>query len=92
MRANAWTAIGLTASAALLASCATGTSSTTTVVTPDLPTYSDAFQERLADEMANSDQRPCDPIQPRPPCAAWKRAVIDYGDLRDRIRAAEDTQ
>jgi len=92
MRANAWTATSLIASGLLLASCATGGSSTTTVVTPDLPIYSDAFQQRLADEIAANDKRPCDPIQPQPPCSAWQRAVIDYGDVRDRVRAAEDDE
>ena len=76
----------------LLTSCATGGSDpATAVVAPDIQRYSEAFQQKLADELKADARRPCDPVQLRPPCAAWKRAVIDHGELRDRARAAKET-
>lgn len=87
MRANAWLTSSLTASALLLSACATGSSS---VVTPELEDYSKAFQAKAADELAADDRRPCDRREPHPPCSALKRLAIDYGNMREKVRAARD--
>ncbi len=61
---------------------------TTSVVTPELEAYSDSFQAKAAQEMAEDGRRPCDRQQPRPPCSALKRLAVDYGVMRERVRAA----
>jgi len=75
----------LIASVLLLSGCGKATSR----VLPELPEYSDRFQQRAAEEMGET-ARPCDPIQPRGDCSATKRLVIDYGHLREEIRAVEE--
>ena len=91
MRKSAWRASLLAASAILLASCAqTNTSPSPEVVAPETFEYSEQFKSRLADEMEASEKRPCNRQQPRDGCSAWKRIVIDHGDQRDKIRAAEE--
>ena len=60
------------------------------IVTPPIETYSKELQDAAAAEM-RAIPGPC----PRDTanvsdCSALKRLVIDYGDLRQRIRAAKD--
>ena len=86
MRASKSRTSLLTASALFLSACGQATSN----VVPELFEYSDAFQERAAEEMAEDDRRPCDRIQPQGDCSAMKRLVIDYGHLREEIRAVEE--
>jgi len=84
MRVTGFRMCPLIASALLLSACARVPSN----VRPDPPEYSDAFQARAAGEMAGDDRRPCDRIQPRGDCSAMKRMIIDYGHMREEIRAA----
>lgn len=60
------------------------------IVTPPLEEYATAVQSAAAAEMA-SLPGPCprDKVVVRG-CSVMKRMVIDYGDLRRRIRAAKD--
>ena len=67
----------------LLSGCETVGSSR---VLPTLAEYSPAFQSQMADEMEAAPAA-CPPIDLVPGCVAWKRAVIDYGDLRRGTRA-----
>lgn len=69
----------------LLTACAAAVSSPA-VIAPDIPIYSGEFQMLLADEL-EAMPRPCDRIDPQPGCSASKRAVMDYGWLRERVRA-----
>jgi hypothetical protein len=55
-------------------------------VTPDLYTYSPAFQDRAAKELTGSP--PCDRLVLTSDCSAVNRLVQDYGRVRDQIRAA----
>ncbi len=59
-----------------------------TNVQPDLDEYSSAFQTQLADELDAEARVPCPRDFMVPDCSAWKRAVSDYGHLRNGIRAA----
>jgi hypothetical protein len=54
-----------------------------------VPTYSDAFRNRLADLMESDTQAPCDRLEPAPlgTCSVLKTIVGDYGYLRDQARA-----
>lgn len=72
---------------AMLAGCGGGPS---IIAAPRLETYSPAYQNRLADEMEANPLAPCDRIDPSADCSAWKRAVIDYIDTRERIRAGSE--
>jgi hypothetical protein len=75
--------------AILLTACATTNSNPApTNVQPDLDDYSDAFQAQLAVELEGEARVPCPRDFMVPDCSAWKRAVIDYGHLRNGIRAA----
>ncbi len=73
----------------LLTACAGGNSETPIVVVPDLPLYSAEFQNKLAGEMEADSRVPCPPDILAPECSAWKRGIIDYGYLREQIRALE---
>lgn len=86
----------------LLSACATGTSKIkpTAVVIPKLQEYSQDVMRKAADELGHMNP-PCDAnangehfsavgvdgqvVQ----CSATHRLVIDYGDLRRKLRAAE---
>ncbi len=59
-----------------------------TNVQPDLDEYSDTFQTQLAIELEAEAGIPCPRDFLVSDCSAWKRAVIDYGHLRNGIRAA----
>jgi hypothetical protein len=83
MREKKWTALSLLAGTALLGACGTASSD---FVAPDMPAYSPAFQDKAADELTEAD-RPCDRVEPVPPCSATARLVIDYGMIRQQIRA-----
>lgn len=82
--ANAWIASSLLASAALLNGCAAGSSDLTL---PPLQHYSEDLQAAAAAEIRLMPP-PCPPDTAFSGCSAVKRLVIDYGDLRARIRAA----
>ena len=60
------------------------------IVTPPIEAYSKELQAAAAAEM-KSLNGPCprDTVNVSD-CSALKRLVIDYGDLRQRIRAAKD--
>ena len=60
-----------------------------TNVQPDLDEYSDTYQEQLAIEFEAEARVPCPRDFMVPDCSAWKRAIVDYKFLRDRIRAAD---
>lgn len=62
------------------------------IVTPPLEEYATAVQSAAAAEMA-SLPGPCprDKVVVRG-CSVMKRMVIDYGDLRRRIRAAKKNE
>lgn len=67
--------LGIAATAALLAGCATAPSSGP--FCPELVPYSHAAQRAAAAE-----------LDALPPSAMLRRMIDDYGDLRARIRAA----
>ncbi len=71
---------------ALLASgCGTGRSST--LATPELFEYADGVQARAAVEMMHLGP-PCPRDAVFGGCSAVHRFVIDYGFVRDQVRAA----
>ncbi len=73
----------------LLTACAnTNSRPAPTNVQPKLDDYSAAFQEQLADERDAEIRVPCPRDFIVPDCSAWKRAIDDYGHLRNGIRAA----
>lgn len=75
--------------AILLTACAeTDSRPPPTNVQPKLDEYSSAFQAQLADELDQNINPPCPRDFIVPDCSAWKRAVGDYGHLRNGIRAA----
>jgi len=53
-----------------------------------LEAYSPEFQGRMADELDTMAEA-CDPLDPNPTCSAVARAILDYGELRARVRAME---
>ena len=60
------------------------------IVTPPIDAYSKKLQAAAAAEMkALNGPCPRDTVNVSD-CSALKRLVIDYGDLRQRIRAAKD--
>ena len=60
------------------------------IVTPPIEAYSKELQAAAAAEMkANPGPCPRDTVIVAN-CSAVKRMVIDYGDLRQRIRAARE--
>ena len=63
----------------------------TVIVTPPIETYSRELQAGAAAEMkAIPSPCPRDTVNVGD-CSALKRLVIDYGDLRQRIRASKGT-
>lgn len=63
---------------------------------PEVPQYSGAFQERLADQLhAEIVQRPltCDRIEPQDvagvECSALTRVILDYEKLARQIAAVD---
>jgi hypothetical protein len=76
----------------LLSACATAPSSAPVAsVQLDVPAYSKAFTNRLADLIEADTQPPCDRLEPAPrgTCSALKTIISDYGYLRDQARALE---
>ena len=59
------------------------------IVTPDIEDYSSGVQALAADEL-DSLGPPCGRQEVADGCSAIHRMIIDYGDLRRRIRAAKD--
>jgi len=59
------------------------------IVTPDLEDYSKGMQALAADELDRLPP-PCPRIEEAEGCSAIHRMVIDYGDLRRKIRASKD--
>ena len=59
------------------------------VVTPNIEDYSEGVQALAADELRHLGP-PCDRTKAVEGCSSVHRMVIDYGDLRRRIRAAKD--
>jgi len=60
------------------------------VYAPRLDQYAVEFQHQLADEIEASQLVTCPRDIIVPNCSAWKRMVVDYVYLRDRITAAKD--
>lgn len=83
-----WTPWILLAGVILSTGCTKAASDATVyTVLPDHHYYSPAFQTRAADEL-KALPAPCDRVEPVPPCSAVGRLVIDFGDVRQQIRAA----
>ena len=59
------------------------------MVTPDIEDYSEGVQTLAADELGRLGP-PCGRTDIVKDCSVVHRMVIDYGDLRRRIRAAKD--
>ncbi len=59
------------------------------IVTPDIEDYSESVQALAADEISKLDP-PCGRQETPKNCSVIHRMIIDYGDLRRRIRAAND--
>ena len=59
------------------------------IVTPEIEDYSKELQAAAAEMKAIPDPCPRDTVNVSG-CSALKRLVIDYGDLRQRIRAARE--
>ena len=73
----------------LFVSCAKVNSRSVPInVQPDLDDYSASFQSQLAVEMEAETRVRCSRDFLVPDCSAWKRAIDDYGHLRNGIRAA----
>ncbi len=60
------------------------------VFAPRLDQYAPEFQTQLADEIEASPLVTCPRDILVPDCAAWKRMIVDYIYLRDRITAATE--
>tara|TARA_R100000458_G_C8262323_1_gene237692 strand:- start:536 stop:793 length:258 start_codon:yes stop_codon:yes gene_type:complete len=61
------------------------------IVAPDLDQYSPPVQRRMADELqAMAPPCPRDAEAVQQDCSVTARMIMDYGDLRNRIRAAAD--
>lgn len=80
---------GLLLLASLSACERAGSRPVANVYTPRLDQYAPEFQIQLADEIEASSFITCPRDILVPNCVAWKRMVVDYVYLRDRIRAAE---
>jgi hypothetical protein len=59
------------------------------VITPPIVNYSDEIQKTAASELQKIGE-PCPRDVVVRECSAIARLVIDYGDLRRKIRAAKD--
>ena len=84
-----WTPWILPALALLATGCATEPSRTTVVKTPDLIPYHADVQARAADELGQLGP-PCPRDTVIEGCSAVHRLVVDYGFVRDQIRAARE--
>lgn len=82
--AHAWIRLSLLIPLALLTGCETGSSSS--AVTPTIVEYSPAFQNKAADELQVMHP-PCALDVILPGCSALHRMILDYGDMRNRVRA-----
>lgn len=60
------------------------------VIAPDLVDYTAAVQGRAADELERLG-KPCPADTVIADCSAVARFVIDYGRMRDQVRAARAT-
>ena len=60
------------------------------VVAPDIVDYTAAVQDRAADELERLG-KPCPADTVISDCSAVARFVIDYGRMRDQVRAARAT-
>ena len=60
------------------------------VVAPDLVDYTAAVQDRAADELDRLG-KPCPADTVIADCSAVARFVLDYGRMRDQVRAARET-
>jgi len=60
------------------------------VVAPDLVDYTAAVQDRAADELDRLG-KPCPADTVTADCSAVARFIIDYGRMRDQVRAARET-
>ena len=58
------------------------------VVTPDLEDYSDGVQAIASAELKRLEP-PCSSIEVVKECSVIHRMIIDYGDLRRKIRASK---
>ncbi len=58
------------------------------IVTPPITEYSEEVMSRAADELENA-KNPCPRDLVTDNCSVLSRMVIDYGDLRAKIRAAK---
>lgn len=58
------------------------------IVTPPITEYSEEVMSRAADELENA-KNPCARDLVTDNCSVLSRMVIDYGDLRAKIRAAK---
>lgn len=80
-----WVRFPLLLSVILLTACETATFKT---VKPPIVTYSEKVQNHAADELEAMGP-PCPRDDVYGECSAVKRMVIDYKDVRNKIRAAE---
>lgn len=60
------------------------------VVAPDLVDYTAAVQDRAADELERLG-KPCPADTVIADCSAVARFVLDYGRMREQVRAARET-
>ena len=80
----------LVTAALLLTACAMAPSSAPVAsIQLDVPAYSEAFRNRLADLIEADSRSPCDRLEPAPPgtCSVLKTMIRDYGYLREQARA-----
>lgn len=74
----------------LATSCAKEGSESVVVVGPSAApapaNYSELFQSRLLEEYETIELPPCHPQDGGTHCSAMRAAIIDYGDLRERLR------
>ena len=58
------------------------------IVAPDVVDYSASVQDRAADELERLGE-PCPADAVLADCSALARFVVDYGRMRDQVRAAK---
>lgn len=88
MRGREWAAPAIALSLTYLTGCAAVVSDPI-IATPELHQYSQEFQMKLLSELEVNPGNPCDRLEPTEQCSAWKRALADYLELRDDVRAAQ---
>lgn len=59
------------------------------VVSPDVVAYSEAVQSHAADELERLGQ-PCPRDSVLADCSALARMILDYGKMRDQVRAVKE--